>query len=450
MRDQEQLLHAENPITRVCEHLSRMDEATAAMRAEPRLRTDVFLTFGGKAATLLFGLLIVVAVSRELGPSGQGLFAVAYSLTLMLAQLGGLGLTTANPYFAAREPQRSRSIVSNSLWFAVGLGVLLIAAGLVLRAVAPDALQGLGWEPLVVTLVGVPGALAALFLQSILLGEGRMVAYNGVEAVQAALTLAALLVGFAAFDLGLTGALAVLTISRYAAVAAYLALLAPPSVPLDAALARRMLGYGLRAYVAIVVSFLVIRLDLLLVNGYLGATEAGLYSVAATIADGMFVLPMVVALNLFPRVARSGTHEQTAEVFRSLAVLYGAVCLLTIPLAQAIPLVFGEAFEGSISLYYWLLPGIFCLGMLTVLAHHFAGRGYPREAAAIWFVGLALNIAINVAFLPGRGAWVASLASSIAYAVLLALHLWLFVREAGSLDVLRPRAGEIVRMVRGR
>jgi O-antigen/teichoic acid export membrane protein len=427
-----------------------MDEATVVpARAEPRLRTDVFLTFGGKAATLLFGLLIVVAVSRELGPSGQGLFAVAYSLTLMLAQLGGLGLTTANPYFTAREPQRSRSIVSNSLWLAAGLGVLLIAAGLVFRAVAPDALGGLGWEPLVVTLVGVPGALTALFLQSILLGEGRMVAYNGVEAVQAALTLVALLVGFAAFDLGLTGALAVLTISRYAAVAAYLALLAPPSA-VDAALARRMLAYGLRAYVAIVVSFLVIRLDLLLVNGYLGATEAGLYSVAATIADGMFVLPMVVALNLFPRVARSGTHEQTAEVFRSLAVLYGVVCLLTIPAAQAIPFVFGDDFEGSISLYYWLLPGVYCLGMLTLLAHHFAGRGYPREAAAIWFVGLALNIAINVAFLPGRGAWVASLASSIAYAVLLALHLWLFVREAGSLGVLRPRAGEIVRMVRGR
>jgi O-antigen/teichoic acid export membrane protein len=429
-----------------------MDEATVVPqgRAEPRLRTDVFLTFGGKAATLLFGLLIVVAVARELGPSGQGLFAVAYSLTLMLAHLGGLGLTTANPYFIAREPGRRASIVSNSLWLAAALGGLLIAAGLVLRAVAPDALEGLGWEPLAVTLVGIPGALAALFLQSVLLGESRMVAYNGVEAVQAALTLAALLVGFAAFDFRLTGALAVLTAGRYAAVAAYLALLAPPRRRLDAALARRMLTYGLRAYVAIVVSFLVIRLDLLLVNGYLGAREAGLYSVAATIADGMFVLPMVVALNLFPRVARSETHEQTAEVFRSLAVLYGAVCLATIPLAQAIPLVFGERFDGSISLYYWLLPGVYCLGLLTILAHHFAGRGYPREAAAVWFVGLALNIAINVAFLPGRGAWVASLASSIAYAVLLALHLWLFVREAGGVAVLRPRTGEIVRMVRGR
>jgi O-antigen/teichoic acid export membrane protein len=429
-----------------------MDEATVVppLRAEPRLRTDVFLTFGGKAATLLFGLLIVVAVARELGPSGQGLFAVAYSLTLMLAHLGGLGLTTANPYFTAREPGRRASIVSNSLWLAAALGSLLIAAGLALRAIAPDALQGLGWEPLAVTLVGIPGALAALFLQSVLLGESRMVAYNGVEAVQAALTLAALLVGFAAFDFRLTGAIAVLTAGRSAEVPAYLALLAPPRRRLDAALARRMLTYGLQAYVAIVVSFFVIRLDLLLVNGYLGAREAGLYSVAATIADGMLVLPMVVALNLFPRVARSETHEQTAEVFRSMAVLYGAVCLATIPLAQAIPLVFGDGFDGSISLYYWLLPGVYCLGLLTILAHHFAGRGYPREAAAIWFVGLALNVAINVVFLPGRGAWVASLASSIAYAVLLALHLWLFVRETGSLDVLRPHPGEIVRMVRGR
>jgi O-antigen/teichoic acid export membrane protein len=427
----------------------RMDEATVVPAAPPRLRTDVLWTFGGKAATLVCGLLIVVVIARELGPSGQGLFAVAYTLTLLLAQLGGLGLTTANPYFTAREPQRRKPIAANSLWLALTLGLLLIAVGAALKALDLDALAGLGWEPLLVALLGVPAALAALFLQSVLLGESRMVAYNVVEAALAVLTLVALVVVFAAGDAGLTAALAVLTAGRYAAVLTYVALLRPAGW-FDAGLAARMLAYGLRAYVAIVVSFLVIRLDLLLVNGYLGSVEAGLYSVAATIADGMFVLPMVVALNLFPRVARSGSHEQTAEVFRSIAVLYGALCLLTIPAAQAIPFVFGEEFEGSISLYYWLLPGVFALGLLTILAHHFAGRGYPREAAAIWFVGLALNIAINVAFLPGRGAWVASLASSVAYAVLLALHVRLFVREAGTWAVLRPRADEIVRLVRGR
>ena len=40
--------------------------------------------------------------------------------------------------------------------------------------------------------------------------------------------------------------------------------------------------------------------------------------------------------------------------------------------------------------------------------------------------------------------------AGVAYAVLLALHVWLFVREAGTWAVLRPRTAEIARMVRGR
>jgi O-antigen/teichoic acid export membrane protein len=425
------------------------DTVVPAARPPARLRTDVFLTFGGKAATLLLGLATAVVIARELGPAGQGLFAVAYSLTLMLVQFGGLGLTTANPYFVARDPTAIPRVVANSISFAAGLGVLLIALGAAIKAVFPDAVEGLGWTPLLVTLVGVPAALAALFLQSVLLGGGRMVAYNAIEVGQAALTLAALLVGLVAFDLQITGVLAVLTASRYAAAVSYvLALRTRLRLP-DRTLARRMLAYGSRIYVALLVSFLVIRLDLLLVNGYLGATEAGLYSVAATLADGMFVLPMVVGLNLFPRVARSGEHQETAEVFRSVAVLYGLLCLATIPLAEpAIRLFFGADFAGATDLYYWLLPGIFSLGLLTILSQHFAGRGFPVQAMAIWFVGLALNIAINLAFLPGRGAWVASLASSIAYTVLLALHMWLFAREAGGFGAMRPRLGEVVRFVR--
>src|SRR5207244_5034354 len=104
------------------------------------------------------------------------------------------------------------------------------------------------------------------------------------------------------------------------------------------------------------------RLDLLLVTGYLGSHQAGLYAVTATIADGMYVIPAVVGLNLFPRVAESGESRETAAVFRSVAVLYALVCLATVPLAApGIRLFFGDDFAGSVSLFYWLLPGIYCL-----------------------------------------------------------------------------------------
>ena len=427
-----------------------MDEASAVPVARSaRLRTDVFLTLGGKAAGLFFGLLIVVLIAHELGPTRQGIFAVGFSLSLMLIHLGGVGLPTANPYFVAREPDRRPHIALNSLWLAIGLGLALAVIGLAVKLLFPAAVAGLTWTQLLVALAGIPAALGAVFLQSILLGEGRMVAYNIVEVAQFALTLLALAIGFWALGFGVTGALAVVTASRCGAVLVYVTILRLAPGRLDPVLARRMLAYGFRTYVAIVVAFLVIRLDLLLVNGYLGSRQAGLYSVAATVAEGMYVLPMVVGLNLFPRVARSGESRETAEVFRSVAVLYLLVCLATIPLAgPGIRLAFGESFAGAVSLYYWLLPGIYFLGMLTILTHHFAGRGFPTEAAVVWLVGLAVNLALNIALLPGRGAWVASLSSSIAYGVLLALNLRLFARETGSYRALLPRPREVVLFVR--
>jgi len=318
--------------------------------------------------------------------------------------------------------------------------------------VFPGALEGLGWVPLAVTLVGLPGALAALLLQSVLLGEGRMVAYNGVEACQAALTLAAIVVGFVFLDFALAGTLAVITASRYLAALTYMFLLGHRALRrrgFDREFARRMFAYGLRVYVAIVLSYLLVRFDLLLVNAFLGRSEAGLYGVAATFADGMFVIPMVISLNLFPRVARGDPIEASAEVFRSVAVLYGILCLATIPVASpVITTFFGESYAGAVSLYYWLLPGIYAYGLVSILSSYFVGRGFPRAVILIWVFGIALNVVLNLIFLPGRGAWVASLTSSISYGILLVLQMWLFAREAGGYAVMRPRAREVIRFVR--
>ena len=273
-----------------------------------------------------------------------------------------------------------------------------------------------------------------------------MVAYNAVDVAQAALTLAGLVFVLFVLDEGLTGALLVIAVSRYAGALAYFALLARAGAPTfrpDLSLARTMLRYGLRIYVAALVSLLVIRLDLLLVNAFLGSDEAGLYSVAAALADGMFVLPMVIGLNLLTRVARGDPDQATAEIFRSVSVLYGLVCLATVPVAGfGIRAIFGEGYADAESLYYWLLPGIFCLGMLTILSHHFAGRGF-RAAMGIWFVGLAVNLAINLAFLAAAARGLRR-SSSISYALLLALHMWLFARDAGGFGVLRPNPREVV------
>jgi O-antigen/teichoic acid export membrane protein len=211
-----------------------------------------------------------------------------------------------------------------------------------------------------------------------------------------------------------------------------------------------MLKYGLRVYLATLIAFLVIRLDMLLVNGYLGNEQAGQYAVAVALADAMYILPAVIALNLFAHVARGMGAESSAQVFRSVGLIYAVLCIASVPLSiVVIRAVYGPQFDDAIPLYWWLAPGIFCLGMLNILAQHFAGGGFPIRAALVWFVGLGVNLAINLLFLGSGGAYVASIASSVAYAILLILHMRMFAREIGGFAKLRPRVGETVAMARG-
>jgi O-antigen/teichoic acid export membrane protein len=210
-----------------------------------------------------------------------------------------------------------------------------------------------------------------------------------------------------------------------------------------------MMSYSFRIYVATLAAYLVIRIDMLLVNGMLGATEAGRYAAAVALADGMGMIPVAIGVNLFPRVARGGATETSAEVFRAVGLLFALLCLVTVPFADlAIGVLYGPEFDEAASLFLWLLPGIYFLGMVTILSHHFAGRGFPLEAMLVWFVALAIDIAINLVFLREHGTAVAAIASSVAYGVLYVLHVAMFARETGGVGVLRPRLGETARMVR--
>jgi O-antigen/teichoic acid export membrane protein len=431
--------------------MSPMDRPAA--RNEPlRLRTDVLMMLGTRAVVFVLTAASSVIVARFLGPTGRGTVAVAYSLLLMLVQLGTFGLTSANPYFTAREPDERDRIVANSVWAAVVLGAALVGVGALVRLVAPSAVAGLTWLQLMIALVGIPVFLSAQFLQSVLLGEARTKAYNAVELVLAFVSPAVLAIGFAVLHMGVTGALVVMALTPLLGTVVYLRLLGVgvrPAPRPDVALARRMVRYAFRTYLAGLFAFLLIRIDMLLVNGYLGNHDAGLYSVAVAMGDAIYMISAVVSLNLFLRIARGASHEMSAEVFRSFFVIYGVFCLATVPLASlGIRVLYGPKFAEATALFYWLLPGIFCLGMLNVLAQHFAGRGFPAGAILVWIPGLALDVLLNVIFLKHHGVYIASLASSIAYAAILILHMRMFVKESGTYSSLRPRPREVVDFVR--
>jgi O-antigen/teichoic acid export membrane protein len=399
-----------------------------------------------KCLLLVAGLATTVIAARALGPGGRGVVAVSLGFSIILRQIGTLGLATANPYFLARNGAHAHQLVINSAWLAVSLGMILGITGVALKVGAPGVVPGVPWSAYLLALASIPFALAALFLQSILLGLGRTTAYNLVEVGQEVLIALAMAVALFPLHRGPTAAVALLGGGYVVSTAVYFFLLrghrGASSKP-DLGLARSMVAYAFRIYMATLLAFLVIRLDLVLVNAYRGSADAGIYSVDAALAGGMYIIPSVIAINLFVRVARGREPALTATIFRLVALVYGALCLLAVALAGPfIHLLYGPRFSEAISVFYWLIPGVFALGMLTILAHHFAGRGFPLNAMLVWVVGLAVNLVINVALLPKHGIWVAAMSSSVAYTMLLVLHMRLFARDIGGYRAMVPSLKE--------
>jgi O-antigen/teichoic acid export membrane protein len=411
------------------------------------------MTFANKLGVLVLNVAGTVVIAHALGPTGRGAIAVAFSFTLLLIQFGNFGLITANPYFVVRDPTRVTSILNNTLWVAFGLGALLALVGLGLSELFPNLLRGLSELEVVVVLIGVPAALGNTLLQSILLAEGRMPAYNAVEFTMAVAMFTGLAIGLLAFSMGVLGAIALLVGVNVAGTLAYYVLLRhhhPRLSAPDLRLLRSMLRYGGRIYLATLFAYMVWRVNLLFVNAELGGAAAGQYSIALAIAEGIHLLPTIVGLNLFARVAGGEGRGNTAAVFRTLALAYGLMCLLTIPFAApGIHLLFGHAFDPAVSIYYWMVPAMFAYGMVGVLANHFAGTGFPREALLVWVPGLVVNFAIVAVFLPsGHDVNVAAISASIAYWIVLLLHMRLFAGEAGGYRELIPQPREALALGR--
>ncbi len=436
-----------------CEVVSAPAEATRPVR-ERDLRSDVLLMMGSKLCVLVLGAATTVIVARSLGPAGRGSLASVYALMMLLAQLGTFGIVAANPYYAAREPHLRVRIVSNSLWLAGILGPVMAMFGIIFKVLFPDALGDVGWPELTLAMLAVPVALGSLFLQSVLLAEGRTVLYNGVEVGASLVTVLLLLV--VPRPTGSDGVLLTLALLIGPQVGTLLVyasamrtngrLLYPP----DRLLMRRMTGYGARAYVVTLIGYMLVRIDLLLVNGIQGARAAGQYSVAVAVADALYLLPASVAVNLFARLARGSVErELSLSVFQLVAMVYLVVCALAALLAgPAITLLFGAAYQPAISLFLWLLPGVYCLGALNVIVYHFAAHGMPRELVLVWLPGLIVNLGLDILLLPDHGTYIASIASTVAYAIVFALHLRLFARDMGGLSRLRPTFSGTVSLAR--
>jgi len=390
----------------------------------------VTTTFATRIVLIFVGLATTVVVARSLGPEGRGLYAVALTIATLGVQIGNLGLHASNTYYVAKDRSLLPTLMGNTLVVTFAAGGAAAAGVWMVFRTWPRLAPIHGWL-LFLALLWIPAGLANLLLQNLLLGLMEVGAYNRIDLISRMLGLA-LLAGLAAAGMRtamvfLVAGLCAMAIGEVAVLLALRKFMDRRPTP-SLSLLRQHLGIGLRAYLVAFFAMLVLRIDLLMVKYMLGTVQAGYYSVAATMADGILTLPLVVATLLFPKL--SGMTSQ-AEKWRFARKTTWVIAALTLPVVAVVMVLarfivrwlFGWAYMPAASALLWLMPGIFFLGVETVIVQFLSSMGYPKLVVFSWAGCCAANIVLNLWAIPAYGIVGASMVSSICYTLIFFLIL---------------------------
>jgi len=371
-----------------------------------------------------------IIVARWLGAKGVGELAVINVAVATVVQLGSFGLPSSNTYFIAQDREHFRAAAINSLIFALLVGSVLALALTATTAFRPDWFGFVSPELIRIAAISIPFQLITLIGLNILLAVGKVKEFNLLDlAGQSFVLLNAVLV-LILLNRGL-GALVTLNTAAAILVSIVVATLlvlsartlAQSQWRADMSLLRRMIAYGIKCHVSILAGAIMLRADLLVVNHFRGPEEAGVYSVASQFALLLMLLPGVIATLLFPRVTaeQDARGETTCLVTRYTTFIMFLCCLAAVPFSLLLPLLYGAAFSDATRLLLILLPGVYLMGLESVLVQHFNALGLPRAIPVYWVITLVLNLFLVFALVPRFGAQGAAIASSISYAAIFAL-----------------------------
>ena len=220
------------------------------------------------------------------------------------------------------------------------------------------------------------------------------------------------------------------------------------------AYSKNLFKNSLRAYLNNLLTFMTFRLDLYILKYYVGFYEIGIYSLAVTLVEKLWLFPDSVRSVLYLELSNERQGDDfVAKVLRILTLVILVSGLLIGFLSYyIIPLVFSEKFRDSVLPFIILLPGIMFFCYSKLLASYFIVKDLIKINTYSSIIITIINLSLNVLLIPKFFVAGASIATSIAYIVGSLYHIKKFSSisniELKSLFIIKKNDFKILKIIK--
>lgn len=368
------------------------------------------------------GNLFALLTARWMGPSDRGTIVIFMTTSSFLMLVGSLGVSTGSRVLLNHSPPLG---INNYLKQARALSAIHLVTS---STVGLFALSKTGGMPtLWVGLIFVPFAAIQLFsyfqreaLHGI--GHHRTALYG--DALSSILQTVAVLLLEVTGQLNLTAVCLVIlcgavTQTLFLAVRLRRAEQTPPFA--DYSLSQ-LVKYGRPALVTTLGQAFVIRGDRMILGLIAGAAPVGIYGVAATLSEVLWLVPGAVAQVAFRRASVTGTQRAGARARNFTLLITALACLIVAACTQPlVSILLGPDYSEAVSLAYILIAASLPMASYQLDAAVLNGLGRLADSGRATVLGSVILAAGCLLTIPEYGAYGAAWSSVVAYTAMAAV-----------------------------
>jgi len=355
-------------------------------------------------------IVLLLLIARAVGASDFGKFALALSFIEIFKVVADLGLDIVSIRRFAAEPLRAAVIMNTVVGLKLVFSTCIVVIAPMLFLLLYRAEEGLSLL-LILSLSVYTTLLSNAFLSYF---QSQL---SILKALPANLTGVILYVTFTAAGLLFGWPLEILAVAVPAGELVMLTLLMrryarenPLHFRIDRNLAKALMRDSIFVGIAGILVVLYIRLDHLLINGYLGTTEVGRYAVAYRLVEPFFLLFSSLSVSVYASIsARLNTPAESSilgtmkKVSASvLAIAAAGIAILAFVVAPNLSLLSSD-YSGLGNVLLVLSFSLVPKGLNPQLTALLNSMGKFRTLMVVTISNLAVNVLLNIILIPRLG-----------------------------------------------